>query len=63
MRLVTHIKTGREYQYLGTAVDCTNARDGVVAVLYRRKDNPDRVFAREQCEFWETFEWAKEVKA
>jgi hypothetical protein len=59
MRAVIHRKTGNPYQYLGTGIDCTNERDGAVVVFYRSLADPTQLFAREQGEFWDRFEFAQ----
>ena len=46
-------KTGNVYIKLGTVIDCTNERDGVVSVLYTRDE---QMFVREEKEFNDKFE-------
>lgn len=50
-------KTGKMYDMLYKAIDCTNARDGTRVVVYRKhEDYSGVVFVRELEEFYEKFE-------
>lgn len=52
-----HKKTGNLYEVLSMAVDCTNARDGTVVVIYYRVGCVDvPQFVREVAEFRAKFE-------
>ena len=37
-------------------INCTNANDGQIMVMYKSEDNPDLVFVREKEEFFIKFE-------
>lgn len=51
---VRHKKTGNIYERIvGTAIDCTNSRDGTKCVLYMRDG---KLFVREEEEFNEKFD-------
>lgn len=58
--LVKHEKTGRLYDCLSVAINCTNQQDGQSMVLYRQHDPcaPD-FYVREVQEFSEKFDFAK----
>lgn len=43
-----HLKTGNIYQKIGEAINCTNAQDGQVMIIYKRDD---MTFVREKNEF------------
>lgn len=51
-----HKKTGNIYRHLAIAVDATNARDGVMVVVYCPDDNEHSIYVREQAEFEQKFE-------
>ena len=40
-------------------INCTNANDGEVMVLYKSEKSPDLVFVREKSEFLQKFELIK----
>lgn len=44
------------YVMLYQAVDCTNARDGTLVVVYRHESNQNQIFVRDADEFYEKFE-------
>lgn len=47
-----HRKTGNKYVVIGECLNCTNAQDGQVMVIYFRDG---RTFVREKREFLEKF--------
>lgn len=49
-------KTGHLYRHLAVATDATNARDGVLVVVYCPDDNEHSIYVREQAEFEAKFE-------
>lgn len=49
-------KTSEEYVLLGTAVDCTNSRDGDLVVIYCAREDGGGMFVRARDEFFEKFE-------
>lgn len=54
IKTATHKKTGNKYQVISDeAIDCTNERDGTLAVIYYRDG---LFFVREKAEFLEKFE-------
>lgn len=48
-------KTGRYYEVLGTATDCTNERNGTRTVIYYDRELRKELFVREQDEFERKF--------
>ena len=40
-------------------INCTNANDDQIMVMYRRDDLPDKIFVRERTEFFQKFEEIK----
>ncbi len=55
-KLFTHLKTGNTYEMVrDDVINCTNANDNQVMVLYKRPDLPDMIFVREKDEFYEKF--------
>ena len=48
----THRKTGNTYKVIGDTLNCTNAQDGQVMVLYEREG---KTFVRELSEFLDKF--------
>lgn len=53
---IKHIKTGRIYMYLATALDATNARDGNQVAVYSPEDDPHMIYVRDMEEFGQRFE-------
>lgn len=52
----THIKTGNPYELIrDDVINCTNANDHQIMVLYKRPDYPDLIFVREKNEFQQKF--------
>ncbi len=52
-----HLKTGNIYYVIrDDVINCTNANDDQIMVMYRRDDLPDKVFVREKNEFFQKFE-------
>lgn len=49
-----HRKTGNRYLSFGTAIDCTNGRDGTPVILYSRAEIFG-AYVRERGEFYEKF--------
>lgn len=49
-------KNGKLYRALREVLDCTNSRDGTLAILYVRADSGEQQFIRERGEFLEKFE-------
>lgn len=58
-----HNKTGRLYSLIARAIDATNDRGGIGAVVYRNADRELPVFVREEAEFDEKFTVVAEAKA
>jgi hypothetical protein len=55
-----HLKTGNIYQMVrDDVINCTNANDDQIMVLYRREDCPELIFVREKEEFYQKFEEIK----
>lgn len=60
MRQFKHIKTNNIYEMVREdVINCTNANDDQIMVLYRNPDYKDLIFVREKKEFYEKF---KEIK-
>lgn len=53
---VRHIKTGKKYWFVRTAVDATNSRDGNELALYYHESMASVMYARDLKEFMEKFE-------
>lgn len=51
-----HLKTGTLYQHLAIGVDCTNARDGTLMVIYCPLDDDRTIYVRDQAEHETRFE-------
>jgi hypothetical protein len=52
-----HLKTGNIYEMVrDDVINCTNANDEQIMVLYKRADKPDLIFVREKEEFYQKFE-------
>jgi hypothetical protein len=52
-----HLKTGNIYEMVrDDVINCTNANDEQIMVLYKREDKPDLIFVREKEEFYKKFE-------
>ena len=50
-------KKGTLYELLNDSViNCTNANDGQIMVMYKSLDNPKLIFVREKQEFFVKFE-------
>ncbi len=54
--LFRYKKTGKIYRQLAIAVDVTEARDGLLVVVYCPDDNEHLIYVREQTEFELKFE-------
>jgi hypothetical protein len=55
-----HLKTGNIYEMVrDDVINCTNANDEQIMVLYKRTDKPNLIFVREKNEFYQKF---KEIK-
>ena len=55
-----HLKTGNTYEMVrDDVINCTNANDDQIMVLYKRPDYPDLIFVREKEEFYQKFEEIK----
>lgn len=56
MKKYRHLKTGNTYEMIrDDVINCTNANDHQIMVLYKRPDFPDLIFVREKAEFYEKF--------
>lgn len=56
-KLFKHLKTGNIYEMLrDDVINCTNANDDQIMVMYKREDLPDLIFVREKSEFYQKFE-------
>ena len=56
-KLFKHLKTGNTYEMLrDDVINCTNANDDQIMVMYKRADLPDLIFVREKSEFYQKFE-------
>ena len=54
---ITGLKTGNIYEMLrDDVINCTNANDDQIMVMYKRADLPDLIFVREKSEFYQKFE-------
>ena len=56
----THIKTGKKYVILGTAIDTTDSEFDKKMIVYKNADQ--KVFVREMNEFFEKFEVDNDIK-
>ena len=55
-KMFTHIKTGNQYELLREdVINCTNANDDQIMVLYKCITKPDMIFVREKNEFYTKF--------
>lgn len=53
-----HFKTGKYYQVIGLAENCTNANDGQIMVIYRPNDPfSTSTYVRDYNEFISKFKW------
>ena len=51
-----HLKTGNIYELIrDDVINCTNANDDQIMVLYKTERYPDKIFVREIKEFKEKF--------
>ena len=50
-----NIKTGSLYQIWHFATDTTNSRDGESVVVYYAVNNPEKIFVRNEEEFFKKF--------
>jgi len=51
-----NIKNGNIYEVIREdVINCTNANDGEIMVLYRSDNYPDKIFVREKNEFYVKF--------
>ena len=52
-----HLKTGDLYEMIrDDVINCTNANDHQIMVLYKRDGYPDLIFVREKEEFYRKFQ-------
>lgn len=49
-------KNGHIYVVVMSVINCTNAQDGQLMIVYKREDSDDLVFCREMKEFYNKFE-------
>lgn len=55
-----HLKTGNIYEVIRDDVlNCTNANDEQIMVLYKNEQSPELLFVREKNEFLQKFELIK----
>lgn len=55
-RKFRNIKNGNIYDVIREdVINCTNANDGDVMVLYKSENYPDKIFVREKNEFYVKF--------
>ena len=55
-----HLKTGNIYEVIrDDVINCTNANDEQIMVLYKSEKSPDLLFVREKTEFLQKFELIK----
>lgn len=60
MKKFKHLKTGNPYEVIREdVINCTNANDHQIMVLYKRSDCPELIFVREKEEFYQKFEEVK----
>ena len=51
-----NIKNGNIYEVIREdVINCTNANDNQIMVLYKSEEHPDMLFAREKSEFYVKF--------
>lgn len=51
-----NIKNGNIYEVIREdIINCTNANDGQIMVLYKSEKYPDKIFVREKSEFYIKF--------
>lgn len=51
-----HLKTGNIYEMIrDDVINCTNANDEQIMVLYKNDNCPDKIFVREKSEFYNKF--------
>lgn len=51
-----NLKNGKIYDVIREdVINCTNANDGEVMILYKNMDYPDKIFVREKSEFYVKF--------
>lgn len=56
MKKFKHLKTGNTYEMVrDDVINCTNANDHQIMVLYKRPEYPELIFVREKEEFYEKF--------
>ena len=56
-------KKGTLYKLIGTAINCTNAQDGQIMLIYEPFEQGDEplIFVRERQEFYEKFEFVDDI--
>ena len=56
-------KKGTLYKLIGTAINCTNAQDGQIMLIYEPYEQKEEhlVFVRERNEFYEKFELVDKI--
>ena len=55
-----HLKTGDTYEMVrDDVINCTNANNHQIMVLYKRPEYPNLIFVREKNEFFEKFQEIK----
>jgi hypothetical protein len=56
-------KKGTLYKLIGTAINCTNAQDGQIMLIYEPYEQEEEhlVFVRERNEFYEKFELVDKI--
>lgn len=55
-----NIKNGNTYEVIrDDVINCTNANDGQIMVLYKSQKSPELLFVREKSEFLQKFEAIK----
>ena len=50
-----NVKTGNLYQIRHFAIDATNSRDGESVVVYYAVNDPEKIFVRNEEEFFKKF--------
>ena len=56
-RKFRNIKNGNIYEVIREdVINCTNANDNQIMVMYKNDNYPDKVFVREKSEFYIKFE-------
>lgn len=57
MKKFKHLKTGDIYELVrDDIINCTNANDHQIMVLYKRDGYPELIFVREKGEFFDKFQ-------